>query len=308
MSIRLLPLALALLVSASCAVGGRAEISQREVADLWQEPTDLERRDLFYGAGGRALAPSATGTYTVVEADVDGFSAGYDVRDEKGRLWSVKLGPESQTEVVASRLLWAVGYHQPAVYYLPKWTLTKEGARSAQSPGRFRLEPAGEEKLGDWSWRNNPFVGTRPYQGLFVMMVMINNWDLKTSQNAIYRVRPRDDDPRNIYVIKDLGASFGKTNWLLPGSRNDIAGFEQEPFIENIEGNRVTFHYQGGWREPHLTSSTTPADVKWIADLLGRLSTRQWSDAFRAGGYSDAEAARFIKRLREKIADGQNVG
>jgi hypothetical protein len=143
---------------------------------------------------------------------------------------------------------------------------------------------------------------------LFVLMVMINNWDLKTSQNAIYRLQPKNDDPRHIYVVKDLGASFGKTNWLLPGTRNDIEDFEQESFIENVEGNRVTFHYQGGWREPHLTSSTAPADIKWIAALLGRLSMRQWSDAFRAGGYSEAEAARYIKRLREKIADGQNVG
>ena len=179
MNMRLFPLALALIASTSCAVGGRAVMSQREVADLWQEPTDLERRDLFYGQGGRALAPSAAATYTLVEADTDGFSAGYDVRDGQGRMWSVKLGPESQTEVVASRLLWAVGYHQPAVYYLPEWTLTKDGARSSQSPGRFRLEPANEENLGEWEWRNNPFVGTRPFEGLFVLMVMINNWDLK---------------------------------------------------------------------------------------------------------------------------------
>jgi hypothetical protein len=308
MSVRLLALGLALLLSISCAVSGRAGMSQREVAHLWQEPPDLERRDLFYGAGGRALAPSATATYTVVEADVDGFSAGYDVRDDQGRLWSVKLGPESQTEVVASRLLWAVGYHQPAVYYLPKWTLTKDGTRSSQSPGRFRLEPASEEKLGEWSWRSNPFIGTRPYQGLFVLMVMINNWDLKTSQNAVYRVSSTTDDLRNVYVVKDLGASFGKTNWLLPGTRNDVAGFEQERFIRGVEGNRVTFYYQGGWREPHLTASVAPDDVRWIAGLLARLSQRQWNDAFRAGGYSEADAARFIKRLQEKIADGQNVG
>ena len=55
-------------------------------------------------------------------------------------------------------------------------------------------------------------------------MVMVNNWDLKTSQNAIYRVQPDGDDPRNLYVVKDLGASFGKTNWLLPGTRNDSRG------------------------------------------------------------------------------------
>ena len=306
--IRRLSFVLLAVVSTACAVGARTPLNQREVAALWEEPSDLERRDLLYGVGGRDLAPSPSAAYTVVEADKDGFSAGYDVRDHKGQLWSVKLGPESQTEVVASRLLWAVGYHQPPVYYLPKWTAVENGARSSQSAGRFRLEPANQENVGEWSWRNNPFVGTLPHEGLFVLMVMINNWDLKTSQNAIYRIQPKNDDPRNVYVIKDLGASFGKTNWLLPGTRGDIVGFEQEPFIDHVEANRVTFHYQGGWREPHLAAATSPADVRWMAGLLARLSPRQWSDAFRAGGYSEAEAARFIKRLREKIADGQNVG
>ena len=37
--------------------------------------------------------------------------------------WSVKLGPEAHTEVVLSRVLSAVGYHQPPVYYLPAWQL-----------------------------------------------------------------------------------------------------------------------------------------------------------------------------------------
>jgi hypothetical protein len=45
----------------------------------------------------------------------------------------------------------------------------------------------------------------------------------------------------------------------------------------------------------------------WASDLLGRLSSQQWSDAFRAGGYTTAVADRFIGRLREKIAQGQQV-
>ena len=29
----------------------------------------------------------------------------------------------AQAEVTASRLVWALGFHQPAVYFLEKWTL-----------------------------------------------------------------------------------------------------------------------------------------------------------------------------------------
>jgi hypothetical protein len=140
-------------------------------------------------------------------------------------------------------------------------------------------------------------------------MVMVNNWDLKTSNNTVYDVQAEGDDPRSVYVVKDLGASFGKSSWPFFGStRNDLDGFTRERFIDRVDGNRVMFHYAGAWREPHLVASATPADVRWMCDLLDRLSPKQWNDAFRAGGYSDAEAGRYIQRLREKITEGQNIG
>ncbi|HVH26494.1 MAG TPA: hypothetical protein VM818_07040 [Vicinamibacterales bacterium] len=278
-----------------------------QMAALWQDPVDLERRDLLYGPGGRGLVPLETASYELIDVDTKGFSSGYDVRDAQGRKWSVKLGPEAQPEVVVSRLLWAVGYHQPATYYLPRWTLSANGKRTTQPPARFRLEAANRKNVGEWSWRDNPFVGSRPFQGLVVMMVMVNNWDLKTSQNVIYRV-DHDRKPHDVYVVKDLGASLGKTGWLLPGTRDDLQGFEEEGFVSGVEGNRVKFDYKGGWREPQVIASVAPADVRWICALLARLSPQQWGDAFRAGGYSASEADRYIKRLRQKVAEGQELG
>jgi hypothetical protein len=37
---------------------------------------------------------------------------------------------------------------------------------------------------------------------------------------------------------------------------------------------------------------------------MQRLTDAQWHDAFRAGNYSDADAERFIRRLKQKIDDG----
>jgi len=37
------------------------------------------------------------------------------------------------------------------------------------------------------------------------------------------------------------------------------------------------------------------------------LSDQQWSDAFRAGGYGPEVADRFIGRLHQKIADGEQL-
>ena len=81
--------------------------------ELWVNPMDLETRDLFRGQADGPPPPAENGRFEFVKKDTSGRSPGYDVRDAAGVVWSVKLGPEAQSEVVSSRLLWAIGFHQP---------------------------------------------------------------------------------------------------------------------------------------------------------------------------------------------------
>lgn len=275
------------------------------MSELWAEPE--ASRDLFWGPGGRGAAPDPKAEYRFVARDTTGKSPGYDVRDAQGRLWSVKLGPEAQSEVVVSRLLWAAGYFQPATYYLPSWTLAGTADPNPQPPGRFRLEAEGESRVGRWSWSANPFVGTAPLRGLFVLMVMVNNWDLKTQQNPLYELTGGTEGPVRRYAVRDLGASLGGTRWLLPGSKSNIDDFEGELFIHSVDEGQVRFHYRGAWREPHLKRGVTPADVRWISERLARLTPMQWSDAFRAAGYNDVDAQRYVAHLRQKVEVGVHL-
>ena len=115
----------AVVASEGCARSlQRVQLAQggsATVAELWQEPS--APRDLFFGGGGERLAAKSD-TFTFVARDTSGWSPGFDVRDANGLEWSVKLGPEAQSEVVTSRILWALGFHQPPTYYLDRWTLT----------------------------------------------------------------------------------------------------------------------------------------------------------------------------------------
>jgi hypothetical protein len=43
------------------------------------------------------------------------------------------------------------------------------------------------------------------------------------------------------------------------------------------------------------------ADAKWMGQLLGQLSSTQVRDAFRAAGYSPADAAAFTRTLQIRI-------
>jgi len=289
-------------------VNGRPAPDAARMAQLWQAPSDLTRRNLLLGPGGRTYLPDRNGRYHFVDIKRGGTQPGYEVIDDRDRHWNVKQGVEARTEVVVSRLVWAVGYHQPYVYYLPQWKLTRDGRTTLQPGGRFRLETPVQRKIDSWSWRRNPFLGTRPMSALFVLMVLVNNFDLRTEQNTVYEVSDGDQDSVLRYMVRDLGAAFGKTIWpSFLGTKDDLEEYEREPFIRGIKGGRVQFHYEGAWREPQLHNSVTPDDVRWICDLLNRLSDQQWESAFRAGGFDDRETARYVRRLKERIREGLSL-
>jgi hypothetical protein len=264
------------------------------------DPASAER-DLFLGPGGARWQPPP-GPFRFHGVNEAGWSPKMEVEDPNGIVWHVKLGPESRTEVVASRLLWAIGFHQPPTYYVASWTLEGGPAPGPQPPARFRPELPDWKREGTWDWRENPFVGTRELKALFVFMALVNNWDLKREQNVVYE---RDHaSPRRIYVVRDLGASFGRSGWFAH-TKDDVEGFEAEPFIRGLAGDRVKLGFRIGYaRERDLDDDVTVDAVVWLCRRLDALRSSQWSDAFRAGGYPEAEARRFVARLRNKVDEG----
>jgi hypothetical protein len=290
------------------ATGSAAGKERPPLTALWEEPRDLENRDLFNGQWGAANAPDPKSTYTFVRPKQGGVNPGVVVKDPSGRMWDVKQAAErwdeGPAEVVLSRVLWAVGYHQPPVYYLPSFSMSDESGTRMEAGGRFRLDHPSLIERGEWSWRMNPFVGTMPYQGLLVMMLLFANGDLKNSNNSLYEVT-RDGATEQWYVVRDLGASLGERGIFKP-MRNDPGLFEQESFITGVGNGFVQFDHP--MKERMLVEERiTPAEVVWASNLLGRLTERQWRDAFRAGGYDNDVAGRFIRKIRQSITEGQRV-
>jgi hypothetical protein len=315
MSKLLVSAAAALALVAACARTVRnVEVTPAQpasIAELWQEPR--APRDLYHGPGGREHAPRQT-TFVFVAEDTNGYSPGFDVRDDRGVKWSVKTGPEAQSEVATSRILWGIGFHQPPTYYLDNWSLT--GARrGSQAPGRFRPDLPGREVVGDWAWHENPFVGTREFGGLIVANLLLASWDWKTSNNKIYQLAAPADGVRRRFVVRDLGASLGRfrypsvLKWFRlrgfgQGTRNDLPGFERQGFIKRISPStgHVEFDYRGIYRD--VIDTVRAADVRWACERLAALTDGQLRNAFRAGGYTDDQTRRYTARIREKIAQG----
>src|SRR5918993_1486695 len=256
-------------------------------------------RDLFYGVGGKKLAPDPKASYSVIEIKRAGFSRGYTVIGPGKREWSAKFPPEANTEIAASRILWGIGYHQPPIYLLKEWTAEKATSPNPQLPARFREKSPDFHGLdaGDpWSFYQNPFVGTRELNALLALQAMLGNSDLKDTQNVVYSLKSRVDGATTWYVVRDLGHTFGRTG-VIDAPRGDIDVFERTPYIRGVEKGNVRFDYRG--RHKVLFDNIPPAHVRWLCERLNRLSDAQWKDAFRAGGIEGDIADRFIRRMKQ---------
>jgi hypothetical protein len=275
-------------------------MTPRQMAEFW-ENVDPRSRELFHGVAGSRVQPDPEGVFEQKRIDTMGFSITYDVEDESGVEWSVKVGDEAQSEVTASRLVWAMGYRQVPNTYVARWHLRNGEAKRLMEGARFRPKLPTLTSAETWSWQQNPFVGTQAYRGLIVLMMILNSTDLKTDNNAIYERRDGDRVVGRWYVVKDLGATLGTTGKIDP-KRNDIGAFEQHGFITGVRHGRVEFAYRG--RHQELLERVTLDDVAWMCRRLSRLTPAQWKDAFRAGGYDEDVASRYIRRIQQKVADG----
>jgi hypothetical protein len=269
---------------------------------LWQEPVDIASRDLFLGPGGEAMQPDLR-SITFLKEEKGGYSTKYRVKDGSGREWVVKIGKEAQSETAAVRLLWAVGYYTEINYLAPRVTIPGKGTFENV---RFEARPDYVKRLDEWKWRKNPFVWTKQLQGLIVMMALVNNWDIKDTNNKILQVRSERTGRNELrYIISDLGASFGKVKldvpvfWRIARTRNEPGDYRKSGFVEDVKHGQVYFFYKG--KRQDLFDDIKVDEARWIGNLLARLSDAQISDAFRAANYTPAEVRMLTQAVRERI-------
>ena len=271
---------------------------------LWHD-RDPAGLDLAAGPGGRAMRPD-TRRLQLIKEEKGGWSKKYRVRDASGREWVAKLGRESQSEAAAVRLVWAAGYVTEINYLVPRVTIPGKGAFENV---RFELRPKGVKRLDEWSWKQNPFTGTRELEGLKVLMVLLNNWDLKDENNVvIYAPGGRGGNELH-YVISDLGATLGKTGsgplWRYTRSRNNPEDFADSKFIDKVEDGYVNFHFTGV--NSGLFQKVQVGHARWIGQRLSRLTDGQLAAIFRSANYTAAETSLLTRVMRGRINELVNL-
>lgn len=289
-------------------------------AVIWHDRGDVAALNLVDGPGGKDRGPGHDLRF--IGESPGGTSPKFEVEDEHGTTWKVKLGEEAKSETAATRLLWAAGYVVDEDYYRPEIHVSglTRLARGQEfvSPGGVvtgaRLErKGGSETSTTWSWYENPFIGTREFNGLRVMMALINNWDLKDVNNRVIDTAGGGKQ----YGITDLGATFGRTGNTITRSKGVSKDYAEARFIEKITATHVDFtlqsrpffptvfnlpNYRARTRMESIVKHIPIADARWIGNRLGRLSPEQLRDCFRVAGFSPADVEVYAQAVMQRIA------
>ena len=275
-------------------------------------PVDLESRDLFRGP---PRAPRRRPRRQLRLRRPRYERPQSRVRRSRSRTASSgasSSGRKHRPKSSLSRSLWAIGFHQPPTYYVAAWTHDGPGGRAAGRrplPSRDRRL---DRSLGEWDWTDYPHTRSPENGGLLVAQMILNNWDLKTSNN---KVIDRTDGSRPGRA--SMWRAISARRWAPTNRRSGCAG----PTCAGAKARRTIFRafrsrdsstaskaVSSSSRTAVRTSrSSAPSSHRTSpgpARLFSRLSDAQWHDAFRAGGYSREDAARYIARFKEKIAVG----
>jgi hypothetical protein len=234
---------------------------------------------------------------TFIRDQTGGYSKKYRVKDAKGNEWVAKIGKEAQTDTAANRLVWALGYETEIAYLIPHLKIEGKGEFDNV---RLEARPADVKRSGNWMWENNPFQTHPEFRGLKILMVLLNNWDMKDDNNEILAMRGDTTGEGELrYIISDLGATFGKTGGFISRSRNNVPDYVKAEFIKKVNGDRIDFSYSG--KNQKLFDGLTVADARWLSNLMKRLTDDQIKDAFRSANYSAEEVDLLAGAVRERI-------
>jgi hypothetical protein len=287
---------------------------------IWHDRGDAALLDLVSGPGGKDNAPGINLTF--IKEYEGGTSPKFEVQDENGVMWRVKLGPEARSETAATRLIWAAGYFVDKNYYLPQIRVrglmklhrgqefvSKDGLVSGARLERESRSLESEE----WSWYDNPFLGTREFNGLRVMMALVNNWDLKEINNGSSDQRGGGAQ----YGITDLGATLGRTGNNFGRSKGIMKDYRETGFIEKVTPTYVDFvmhsrpfflgilnfpNYRFRTRMESVAKRIPIDDARWIGNQLGQFSDSQIGDCFRAAGFSPSDVEAYTRVVMQRIA------
>ena len=284
---------------------------------LWKDPGDIAHIDFTHPAGGAKNTPKPP--FSFLSERLTGSSPKVMVRDSADVKWRVKGGLEPKAESFATRFVAALGYYaDPTVFVahgkIEGVTRLKRAAGFIQPDGSFsngsfeRRHGKLKELTQDWAWNRNPFLHTKEFQGLKVLVMLLSDWDNKdardrwTGSNTGIAERQVNGRIQLIYRVKDWGQTLGAWGTHQKPKGWDCAAFtaQTQAFLTARAGQYLRFGFTGQHTDD-FKNDITVDDVRWLLRYLGKITDAQMQDGLKASGATPEETACFVPQLRERI-------
>ncbi len=278
-------------------------------AQIWF-PTNIPEMDLRLGPQGEgAFQPGEEVTCDYVyDEDLPGTTRKFNCAISKDDVVKVRYGADNgkvEGAVLATRLLWALGYGADHVYPVRvrcRGCSADPWKKRRPVPGEqvFELaaierKPKGEEiKVGDssgWAWQELDRVderqgGAPPEQrdALKLFAVFIQHTDNKVEQERLICLPGGKTDAggcsKPFMHLHDVGLTFGHANLFNEGARSSV-NFEEwatTPIWRDAKAcvGHMRRSYTGTLGDPQISE----AGRKFLADLLVQLTDQQLHDLF----------------------------
>jgi len=306
-------------------------------AQVWKA-TNVSAMNLRLGPEGKgAFPPGATVTCDYVERRLAGSSPKFECRTEDGDVVKVRYGEtngEVEGAVLATRLLWALGFGADRVYPVhvicracspDPWSTPQ---RALQSSNLFDLaaierKPEGNEMRAQrgsgWAWSELDAIdeaeGGAPRahrDALILLAVFMQHSDNKADQQRLVCLPHGLTDiggcDRPFFALHDVGLTFGRGTFLNNAETSSVNFVEwaRTPVWRNrrtCEGH-LDMTYSGTLHNPKIAE---PGRA-FLADLLEQLTDAQLRDLFdvarveRRSRRPDGHGASFSATVDEWVA------
>jgi len=283
-------------------------------AQVWQ-PTDVPNMDLRAGPGGAgAFQPNETVTCDYTDRPKHGASRKFHCKLANGDVVKVRYGAsngEVQGSVLATRLLWALGFAADRVYPVrvscrgcssDPWTSRgSSGEVHEFDPAVIERKPVGrlmweeaDEKSG-WSWSELDLVdaaqGGAPQahvDALKLIAVFMQHTDTKSQQQRLLclsdTLKGTEECQAPFLLLHDVGLTFGHANTFNHNSSGSVnlAAWAKTPVWKDPAAciGHLSKSHTGTLGDPQISE----AGRAFLADLLVQLTERQVRDLFEVAG------------------------
>jgi hypothetical protein len=288
-------------------------------AQVWT-PADVPEMDIRTGPGGTgAFQPNETVRCDyVTRAQLPGSTRKFfcDVGD--GDVVKVRYGKDNgevEGGLLASRLLWALGFGADRVYpvqVICRGCTPDPWTRRARIPGEqlfdlatIERKPMGHDMSGEdkggWSWAELHLIDERQggapkaqSDALRLLAVFMQHTDSKPVQQRLLCLHGGLTDSgcdRPFMMVHDVGVTFGHANLFHRNSLGSVNFYEwsKTPIWRDAKAcvGNMSKSFGGTLADPRISE----AGRQFLADLLAQLTDTQLRDLF--------EVARVDRRSRK---------